>query len=174
MGIRVSKVRKTFGDFLAIERDLHLFSGIGGREPRRSEFLMAIPDRHAGDEHLAVGRHVASAGQAFELALDLLGDLAELGKVFAVDVDRNRRGSAREDVRQSVLDGLADLHRHSGHTGGNRGDARANRGVVRFGLEEDVQFAVADRLGMLVAFRAPCSARHALDTIKCNEPLLEA
>jgi hypothetical protein len=70
---------------------------------------VAVADRQRGDEHLAVGVHVAGPRQRPELGLDLPGHPAEFVEILAEDVDRDGRGRSRKDVTQPMLDRLPDV-----------------------------------------------------------------
>jgi hypothetical protein len=83
-----------------------------------------------------------------------LRERAQRGEVLAVDVDRDRRGRAGEDVREAVLDRLADHGGDAGDVASDGGDLLRDRGLVAARRDQSLSIS-------LLLTGSACSSRSA-------------
>ena len=133
-------------DGRSIESFLHLPGGIRWREPRGREVLRSISNRQRGDHDLTICGDIACAWDGAQLHFDLRCEVTQDVEIISVDVDRDCRWSARENVRESVFDRLTDHRRDAWNIGDDSVDRAAHGILVGAILHGDFNFRTRDWL----------------------------
>ena len=163
--VPVVEVADDFTGLVTIHGSRHLLGGIGHGEAVGRQNLAVVVHTDGVDHHFAVGAGIGHLGQRAENLGCLLGSVANLRQLRAVDVDGNLRIGTRKSRRNTVCQRVANHTAHAGHAGNHLADILANLALVVVQIHTNHKLRSTHGLGVLVILGATGALGHSFHAL---------